>query len=691
MSDSIQMLPALKIDAVRWKKRVHLPGIRYMQKHVCRCCMRNAPFILSDMTDNLHQRQLPAFLRNHLLLLTIMAVAAVTRFYNLSGIPYTHDELSALLRTRFDSFSELIAGGVKIDGHPALVQVFLYYWTGLFGQAEWVVKLPFILTGMGAVYFAYRIGKRWMNETSGLLAAAFLATSEYTVMYSQIARPYTSGLFLTLLMAYHWGEIVFFRNYKLRHLIWFPVAAALCAYNHHFSMFTAALIGIGGLFFVGRTFLLKYIGLCIGAFLLYAPHIPILLAQLKTGGIGGWLGKPEPSFVTDYFNYLTHFSLFLQLVLLITWLVLFFRSRKQPESRNYRTLLFSGLLFVTVIATGYFYSVYRAPVLQFSVLIFAFPFVVFFFFGWIRKQSAIVNTIAVLGLMLTQLFTLVVTRQYYKVFYVSVFEQLVKDANEALKSDPHTLTLLFTDEPKTRFYAGRLPIPSQHRFITWPEFTEKHLDSLLQSGNYDRVCLCGTSAMPVTFQALVQERYPHVVWQRDYFSAGSVLLARSRKYRKPTYDLFVPGKNSFFSGIVPEKLTATGYNFLQGDEWGPGIEIPLDKRFVQSPNDVIDVMVKVKVPGPDQDFSLVLLTQDKDSVFHYSEKQASEYVFNPTDSTYLIVQSLRLSDNKFAHFAQPVLKSFIWNKRKSPLLVKHFNVYYRRGNHYLYSLYEPIQ
>ncbi len=41
---------------------------------------------------------------------------------------------------------ELIEGGVKVDGHPAGIHVFLYYWTKLFGTNEWIVKLPFIVS-----------------------------------------------------------------------------------------------------------------------------------------------------------------------------------------------------------------------------------------------------------------------------------------------------------------------------------------------------------------------------------------------------------------------------------------------------------------------------------------------------------------------------------------------------------------
>ena len=58
----------------------------------------------------------------------ILVVAFLLRFFDLFNIPFTHDEFSTLFRTNFSSFSELIEKGVKIDAHPAGLQVFIYYY-----------------------------------------------------------------------------------------------------------------------------------------------------------------------------------------------------------------------------------------------------------------------------------------------------------------------------------------------------------------------------------------------------------------------------------------------------------------------------------------------------------------------------------------------------------------------------------
>lgn len=78
-----------------------------------------------------------------------------------------YDEVSAWGRTGFSSFSELIQKGVKGDGHPAGIQVFLNYWRMLAGDTEAAFKFPFLIMGILSIWLAFRIGKFWFNDTVG--------------------------------------------------------------------------------------------------------------------------------------------------------------------------------------------------------------------------------------------------------------------------------------------------------------------------------------------------------------------------------------------------------------------------------------------------------------------------------------------------------------------------------------------
>ncbi|MCB0756843.1 MAG: glycosyltransferase family 39 protein, partial [Flavobacteriales bacterium] len=174
-------------------------------------------------------------------LLALLLLASALRLWDLPHIPYTHDEISALLRVRFSSFSELISKGVAIDAHPAGVQVFEWVWTGLFGTSEMAVKLPFIVLSVVALFFLYRFAAAWSSPAAALLSIAFIGCIQYTVMYGQIARPYAAGFFTCALLM---DQITRALGGRRRAWAGVAVAAALCAYVHHFSLLFALLAGL---------------------------------------------------------------------------------------------------------------------------------------------------------------------------------------------------------------------------------------------------------------------------------------------------------------------------------------------------------------------------------------------------------------------------------------------------------------
>ena len=630
-------------------------------------------------------------LKQHPLLVLILIIAAILRLYNWTEIPYMHDELSALVRTDFDNLHDLINFGVKYrDTHPALIQVFLYYWTGIFGYSEWIVKLPFILSGIGSVYLAYKIGLRWSNKTAALIVASIIACSEYTILFSQIIRPYSSGLFFTLLLVYHWSELVFYKNFRLKHQFYVVLAIILCSYNHHFSLLTCALIGLIGVFFVGKKHLVRYLFLCTIAVLAYLPHLNIFLKQLGDGGVGEWLGKPESDFLFHFLFYVCHFSI--SIIVLLSGIWLYSRAYGKKTLKQRKPLYFSGILFFLVYFIAYFYSIYGSAVLQYSVLIFVFPFLLLFIFGWVKEQSEIVNTVFVGCICIGLISTLIFGRKYYSIFYVPIFKQFVTDAQDANKENPKTLTILFTDEPKTRFYQKRqnLNIPESYLFINTPTFTEKQLTRLLDDNfdKFDRVYLGSTSLMPATYRAIVLSKYPHIVWQRNYFSASTLLAAKGTPSEKALADL---SKNhELFNGYDPNKWYDRSYHFNLDEEWGPGYSKPLSE-LVRKPSDLVDVIVKLKLSDLDQNPLLVLTAQAGDSVIQFKASDVKSSVLNRSDSTVTLIQSMKFIDLKYKHFDKPFLSTYIWNRDRKPLQILSFQVIYRKDNPIVYALNEVFE
>ena len=321
----------------------------------------------------------------------ILLIGAVFRFYHLGYTSLSNDELSALVRTRFTSFSELIEKGVAVDGHPAFVQVLLYYWTKIFGDGVFAIRFPFAVAGIFSILFLYLLGKKWFSKATGLFAAAAFSTLEFPLLYSQTARPYIFSVLFVLMAAYFWTKVLFEnvidrnRKNKTHLLVAYILSMSACMYTHYFSFLMAAVIGITGLLFMTKENRKEYILSGAVILVLFLPHLSIFFTQLNIGGVGLWLGKPDENFLRNFISYSLNDSDLLFYLFFGICVASFIYFRKTLVITRYHW--FSIGWFLVLFFIGYYYSVLRNPVLQTSTLLPGFPFLLLFVFSFIPEHS----------------------------------------------------------------------------------------------------------------------------------------------------------------------------------------------------------------------------------------------------------------------------------------------------------------
>ena len=304
-----------------------------------------------------------------LFLLLILIAAGVLRFYNYGGFSYSNDELSALNRLHYNTFAELVQKGFYVDGHPGGIQIFLWQWLKLFGDNEWAVRFPFVVFGILAVWFSFKVAKFMFGTAAGLFTAAALSFLQFPLLYSQIARPYGSGMLFCLMLVYFWLQLFFDKNGKLnnekpriRILAGFALSASLCMYNHYFSFLFALIVGFSGFVFARKNNVFHYISAALVAALLFVPHIPITLNHLTYKGVGLWLGVPDKMWIFGHIFYIFDQSVFILSLFLTTLLALLFVEKQGKSMARFRILL--ATWFLLPILIGYIYSVKVNPVLQ---------------------------------------------------------------------------------------------------------------------------------------------------------------------------------------------------------------------------------------------------------------------------------------------------------------------------------------
>lgn len=396
------------------------------------------------------------------LVILVVAVAAGLRFYDLFALPLTNDETSALMRLNAKSVSELLGTVVWNDGHPMLVQVFLWYWTKWFGTAVWVVKLPFLLCGLGSVILMIRIGIRLGAAWAGLLAAAMLATLQFPLMYSEIARPYAPGLLLSLWAFYvwlRWLEVckteVAGINLWAKPLILLSIAGYLGASNHYFNGLILALLFISGLMILPRNRWIRYLWPWLLGAALYMHQIGIFMHHLQVGS-PGWLQVPTWKSLFKHFMYCFGYSLWPIHVWLLGVLLGELIQKRKIKWLGFDEILAGSkvisagadvdgsdlsekhqkrainrviwLLYLSPLLIAYLYSVYRAPVFQDSVLLFSFGFGILGFALWVDRSALSLRLKAglVVLTLLVNLYVLLEDRNHRELFNNQSYDAAVK-------------------------------------------------------------------------------------------------------------------------------------------------------------------------------------------------------------------------------------------------------------------------
>lgn len=627
-------------------------------------------------------------------ILFLLVLACILRIYRLFDLEYTFDELSALYRTDYNTLSEVIDKGVmKLDTHPALVQVFLYYYTLMFGKAEWIVKLPFIIAGISSVYIAYCIGKKWFNETTGLLTATILTCTQFFIFYSVTARPYISGLFLCLVTLKYWLDILFNKQATKKHFILFAVFAALSALNHHFSMMFAGLCGIIGLFFLSKQNAKLYILACIGSVIIYSPHFPILFYQLNVGGIGaasgGWLSPPKNDFIIQFLFYIFHYSYIF--VLAFIGIIAFAFFQKKNESTlpiiKIRTALLS--LFTLSFLIGFFYSQKVNPVIQYSTLIFATPCLILFIASFANELNYKWKWIAICLLAIIGISSLVIKRKYYDLIFRQSFDTYIQTANYAIKEKGNAnVYSLFKGRPWfLNYYKEKYN--SVARYMAIDQDSLSLFDyKLIYDTLSTKYLLLGDFTPSQLLQAA--NYYPYVY----------------QKVNGYTFEAYVLSKEPTNQNLEIEKRNIVTTNFNKIPErfnLNKDLIVSIDSKKQYRIDSLNEYPISYKIKNTD------LQAKEGQTIIaeiqYQSDKPIKGLLCGSTDA---LKQNIHWSANDIDAFYNPnsriqkayvsiyvnqdfndpdnELNIFIWNNKKEKFFISNFSIYVWDNNPYRYSL-----
>ena len=604
----------------------------------------------------------------------IILVAAVLRFWKLGQVPFMHDEFSALLRTRFDNFYDFIQQGVMPDSHPIGVELFLWLWVRIFGWREFWVKLPFVLMGIGSIYLIYLIGRQWFNRKVGLFSAAFFAVSQFTIFYSQLARPYAAGLFFVLLMAWFWYKIVFeAKKPKLSIYIGFALSAWACSLMQYFSIAQAGLIFLTGLFFLPKERRKAYWLSGIGAVALFAPTLPIFYQQLfVSGSIGGWLSAPKSTFFTDFLQYTMNYS---QLFMFTTGIIIILPFILGKRDKLNNPLRWAGLAwFVIIFAIAFIYSLYREPIIQHSTLIFSYPFVIIVAFSLFKNRTLTSwqTTLVVAAILFVGVTSLIMTRRHYDLMYHQGFDQIAVEMQQDKEQYGDKIQFATRTEigEAAEFYQAKTDVKSRivfNRYSNLGEFNDwlgEHKDTPMLGFGW-------TDYVNPMWEVTAVGNYPYLIEQKDWFTSRYLTLSKT------------PEKGATY---LLHELSADTCRYIEGQEWGQACTFPCDS--LPEEIEALGIVIHFHHDVTVSQCVAVMEVNDAatDSLLLWHSSLPEDGRFQP--GNHAIADAILFSDD-----FQPkskTIKAYLWNQDKKPLIVTKLSYYYTKKSPVLTGLYEPL-
>lgn len=328
------------------------------------------------MKRNINLKQI----KKHWALLTILAVAAMLRFYGLDFQSPWLDELHTLIETNpeltYKEFYDLMLNSEQM---PHLYYVLVRAFNMIFGVSLFGIRAFSALIGTTSVYAIFLLGKELYSKKAGYIAAIFLAINSTHIFYSQEIRPY---ILLCLFTCVSFLFLIkFSKKQTTKQAVYYGLFAGLMISTHFFGLFVlVSQLVLMAIFLISSEDIKRFVKLSSisgGVILLmFIPSVPVLLKVSKLSSF--WIQPASPRFFSETINGFfgnSEFLLFIVFILTTAFFVRAFIQKEQQKSSAAYVLSFKVVLvwLFVVFMIPYIRSYTNVPMLISRYFISALP------------------------------------------------------------------------------------------------------------------------------------------------------------------------------------------------------------------------------------------------------------------------------------------------------------------------------
>lgn len=617
------------------------------------------------------------FIKENKEFVIIFLVAAILRFLPAFRYEYSYDELCGLRNSIYANWHDLMEYGVKLDTHPILVQLIINITVTIFGYGEFWVKLPFLLFSLAAIIYAYLFSLKWYGKTAALITASIFSFSYIFLFYAPLARMYAGGLFFSTALTYYLFEICFTETKKTKHYVLFVLFIILCALNNHLSCLYSFTCAVTGLFFQNKTTVVKYLIACVTAILLYLPHLEITMWQFAQGGIGhnqdGWLATPDNLVLFGFLKTLFGTGYIWMGFLLLIGAAF---ALKKEFALNKKSIVLLILFFVNY-GIIHLYSVTKAPIFQYSVMLFSAPCFIWAFSGALQFKPKLGTAFAIivsLGLI------------YQSVVKKHFFTNAVYNQNGF-----QSKTYCFFEDKFGKGNVESYYMASQRYFVILHELKHKRKFNYFIGEDFKDISSFNNQIKnskakfvllgePTLSQLeIVKEYFPFLQHQSQNLNVNWYMLSKFKIKTCAAYDKVKDSSNfsrpgKFVYNLNTDKLIDGSYIVDSLNEFCYSAKIDLKSLELKEGN---VILAKVKLQSKEQlnDVSFNYSVQNvKDSTLFFGGPDIGQFYTGDSTGYWAYSEIFIGSDVKKWQRQDAKITFFIWNRSKKNFKLSDFEI-----------------
>lgn len=234
------------------------------------------------------------FIKKYYLPVCLVLINIIIKTIFISSESISHDEPFTIYHAQFDFFN--IIHYLKNYNNPPLYELLLHFWIKLFGISAFAVRFLPMLFSSFSVWFIYKIGERFFDKNTGLVASLLFTFSTMQIWYAHDSRVYSLFLLLTLVSFFLFFKLLQEQQLSKTNSFFLILVNVLILYAHYFGFFILLLeaLIVFVWFLKNKNILYSFVKIILVILVFYIPQIIVLFDRFFTSAKNGtWLKVPS--------------------------------------------------------------------------------------------------------------------------------------------------------------------------------------------------------------------------------------------------------------------------------------------------------------------------------------------------------------------------------------------------------------